>query len=149
MQAPQIYAMCTSESVPPTTHSMKDVVRAPNLGRGLPIFLDNINNDPMILMLLQATDNHHCHHTIDALDVDGDRPSVNSIRTSLLPAHAKRRREALLIAIELAVQRPGALAPAEDAVALAGYPVLVVGRDTGAEAAGPSRGGLEDDETAS
>ncbi|KAL2279218.1 hypothetical protein FJTKL_13592 [Diaporthe vaccinii] len=97
----------------------------------LPVLLDNLNNNPMILMLLQPTNNNNSNHALDPLDPDGHRPAVDGISRRDLLAHAELGPERGLVAVVLAVLEPRAGPPPQHRVALPLHPDLVVGHHTG------------------
>lgn len=105
----------------------------------LPSPLDNINNNPVVLTLLQPTDNHNSNHALDALHPNRHGTTVDRIPGRLLGAHAVLGPEQLLVSVELAVQEPGAAAEPQDSVALPPDPILVVRHSSRAD------GALEED----
>lgn len=89
---------------------------------------ERLDNDAMVLMLLQPTDDDDGNDALDALDPDGEPTAVYGVPRSLVGGHAKLCAELVLVAGVLAVHEPGAAAPAQDGAALARDPALVVGR---------------------
>lgn len=105
---------------------------SPSTNISLPVLFDNLNNNPMILMLLQPTNNNNSNNPLDPADPDGHRPAVDGIPRRDVLAHAKLGPEGGLVPIVLAVLEPRAGPPPQDSVALARHPGLVVGHDTAA-----------------
>lgn len=95
----------------------------------LPVLLDDIDNNPVILILLQAAYDHHRNHTLNSFHLDRHATAVNGKLASLFRGEAKLARERPLVAAKLAVPQPGAHAPARDRRPLARNPALVIGSD--------------------
>lgn len=63
----------------------------------LPVLLDHINDNSMVLMLLQPAHNNHRHSPLNSTNADGDSAAVDSVRGSLVLAHPELGRKGILI----------------------------------------------------
>lgn len=95
----------------------------PHLFQQLP---NNSDNDPMVLLLLQPTNNHNRHDTLDPPDPNRPSAAMNRILARPL-AQRILARESRLVPSHLIVHEPCALPEPQDRVALARHPAVVVG----------------------
>jgi hypothetical protein len=108
----------------------------------LPSGPDNIGNNAVILMLLQATNDNNSNDTLDALDPNGDGTAMDRVARGLIRAQAELGSKKGLVSVKLAVHEPRAAAEAERGGTLAPDPDLVVRQRARV------RGTLEDDQAA-
>lgn len=55
----------------------------------LPVFLNDVHDDTMVLVLLQAANNHDAHDAFDAANANGNTASMYGVLARLLLTHAK------------------------------------------------------------
>lgn len=96
------------------------------------MLLDDIHNYSVVLILLQSTHDDRSHNSLNTLDTDGNRATVDRVVAFLLVANGKLGAEQSLIAIKLAVHVPAAVSESENCVPLSAHPALVVGNHAGA-----------------